>query len=168
MAYGRAGIGRRVLAAALVTGLQAAAAGAQGRSNGELQVGAWLVPGAFEAGVTGWVTDSVGLTARGVFRPPAAPGGNLRWATAMISFRRTWENGFECNLGLGVFQTRHVGGFYSAGQETVHSDVYVELLVGRRLSGRFGVKAGFGVPLVVVDADHGFGIAPKVLGVVLF
>lgn len=63
MAYGRAGIGRRVLAAALVTGLHAAAAGAQERSNGELQVGAWLTPGAFEAGVTGWVTDSLGLTA---------------------------------------------------------------------------------------------------------
>ena len=168
MAYGRAGIGRRVLAAALVTGLHAAAAGAQERSNGELQAGAWLAPGAFEAGVTTWVTDSVGLTARGVFRPPAAPGGNLRWAAAMISFRRTWENGFECNLGLGVFNTRHVGGFYSAGQETVHSDLYVELLVGRGLSGRFGVKAGFGVPLVVVDADHGFGVAPKVLGVVSF
>ena len=73
MAYGRAGIGRRVLAAALVTGLQAVAAGAQGRSNGELQVGAWLVPGAFEAGVTGWVTDSVGLTARGGCSGPPPP-----------------------------------------------------------------------------------------------
>lgn len=168
MAYGRAGIGRRVWVAALLAGLHAAAAGAQERSNGELQAGAWLAPGAFEAGVTAWVTDSAGLTARGVFRPPAAPGGNLRWAAAMISFRRTWENDFECNLGVGVVHTRHVGGVYPAGRETVHSDVYVELLVGRRLSGRFGVKAGVGVPLVVVDADNGFGVAPKVLGVVSF
>lgn len=168
MAYGRAGIGRRVWAAALLAVLQAAAAGAQERSNGELQAGAWLAPGAFEAGVTGWLTDSLGLTARGVFRPAAAPGGNLRWAAAMISFRRTWENDFECNLGVGMIHTRHVGGSYPAGRETVHTDVHVELLIGRRLSRRFGVKAGVGVPLVVVDADNGFGIAPKALGVVSF
>ena len=85
-----------------------------------------------------------------------------------LRLRRWLILGVLMAAGPGAPGTRHVGGFYSAGRETVHSDVYVELLVGRGLSGRFGVKAGFGVPLVVVDADAGFGVAPKVLGVVSF
>lgn len=175
LARRRLGACRWLLAAALLAGPFAAEAGAQVRSNGELLAGAWADPGAFEIGVTGWATRWFGFTARGVYRPgavvhrPDAVHGqrrrpNLRWVAMMFSLRWFWGTRVECNVSFGAFDSRivAVSGGGSVADET---GSYLEYLVGYRIAGRVGLKAGVGIPAINVGTAYP---TPKVLGVVSF
>ena len=168
MARRRFGACRWLLAAALLTGPFAAAAGAQVRSNGELLAGAWADPGAFEIGVTGWATRWFGFTVRGVYRPGAVDGHrrrpNLRWVAMMYSLRWFWGTRVECNVGFGVLDARVAdpGGGSGGGA----SGYYLEYLVGYPIAGRVGVKAGVGIPSISLEET--VTVTPKVLGVVSF
>ena len=168
MARRRLGACRWLLAAALLAGPFAAGAGAQVRSNGELLAGAWADPGAFEIGVTGWATRWFGFTARGVYRPGAVDGHrrrpNLRWVAMMFSLRWVWGTRVECNVGFGGLDSRvAVSGGGSVVDETGY---YLEYLVGYRIAGRVGFKAGVGMP--AINVEDAFHPIPKVLGVVSF
>lgn len=168
MARRRFGACRWLLAAALLAGPSAAAAGAQVRSNGELLAGAWADPGAFEIGVTGWATRWFGFTVRGVYRPGAVDGHrrrpNLRWVAMMYSLRWFWGTRVECNVGFGVLDARVAvpGGGSGVGE----SGYYLEYLVGYRIAERVGFKAGVGIS--AINVGETFNPTPKVLGVVSF
>lgn len=136
-------------------------ADAQTRSRADVEFGGWVMVGqpGFVMGATGWVNDHSGVVVRGFVVPGfTITGGNFRGFETLYHYRR-FVGDFEINLGAGLM--------YLTGQEsavarspTVPRDRWsgwiprTDVLVGRRLLGRLGVKAGLGARTFIDDEDY--------------
>lgn len=138
------------------------AAEAQARSRADLEFGGWVMAGqpGFTMGATGWVNNHSGVVIRGFVVPgfSITMGGNFRGFETLYHYRR-FVGDFEINLGAGLM---YLTGQASAvaWSPTVPRDRWNgwfprgDLLVGRRLLGRLGVKAGLGTRTFVDDVDY--------------
>ena len=137
-------------------------AGAQPRSRVDLEFGGWVLAGepGFLMGATGWVNNHSGVVVRGFVVPgfSITKGGNFRGFETLYHYRR-FVGDFEINLGAGLmYLTGQVSAV--AWSPTVPRDRWSgwfprgDLLVGRRLLGRLGIKAGLGTRTFVDDVDY--------------
>lgn len=143
----------------------------------------------YELGAAFWLTERWGVAVRRVgapgddLRDPAgrfdgalavdAGAGNLRYATVTARYRRFLDSGLEVNLGVGVGTNRsmeRVEFLIESGRPPLprrrtvsqRMGLALELLVGRKLSRRFGVKGGvthaFGAHLDSAGYTHAVGL----------
>ena len=134
---------------------------AQTRSRADLEFGGLVMGGqpGFVMGATGWVNDHSGVVVRGFVVPGFSKiEGNIRGFETLYHYRR-FLGDFEINLGAGLM---YLTGQESAvaGSPTVPRDRWSgwlsrgDLLVGRRLLKRLGVKAGLGTRNYIDDTDY--------------
>ena len=134
---------------------------AQTRSRADVEFGGWVMAGqpGFVMGATGWVNDHSGVVVRGFVVPGFSKiGGNIRGFETLYHYRR-FAGDFEINLGAGLM---YLTGQESAvaGSPTVPRDRWSgwlsrgDLLVGRRLLKRLGVKAGLGTRNFIDETDY--------------
>ena len=130
---------------------------AQTRSRADVEFGGWVMVGqpGFVMGATGWVNDHSGVVVRGFVVPGfTITGGDFRGFETLYHYRR-FVGDFEINLGAGLM--------YLTGQEAPSTMPRgrwsgwiprTDVLVGRRLLGRLGVKAGLGTRTFIDDEDY--------------
>ena len=150
-----------IFTAAVVVGCSTAAE-AQARSRADLEFGGWVLAGepGFLMGATGWVNNHSGVVVRGFVVPgfSITKGGNFRGFETLYHYRR-FVGDFEINLGAGLM---YLTGQASAvaWSPTVPRDRWsgwfprTDILVGRRLLERLGVKAGLGTRTGGDFSDH--------------
>ena len=147
---------------AALTATCCTAAEAQPRSRVDLEFGGWVMVGqpGFVMGATGWANDHSGVVVRGFVVPgfSTTKGGNFRGFETLYHYRR-FVGDFEINLGAGL---TYLTGQASAvaWSPTVPRDRWsgwlptTDILVGRRLLGRLGVKAGLGTRTRTDESDY--------------
>ena len=113
-------------------------AGAQTRSRADLEFGGGLVAGRpdFVLGATAWTKDNNGLAVRGVFQAAFESQGPGYYGFEAMYYRRGFVRDVEIDFGIGMR-------FLWETSSLVPGEA-MDLLVGRRFSHRFGVKAGLG------------------------
>ena len=140
---------------AALTATCCTAAEAQPRSRVDLEVGGWVVDGqpGLVMGVTGWANDHSGVVARGFVVPGfVVPGStiiNSRGFEILYHHRR-FVGDFEINLGTGMMygidQSSPVARSPRVGREIWSYWLWrADVLVGRRLLERLGVKGGLSI-----------------------
>ena len=139
-------------------------AGAQPRSRVDLEFGGWVLAGepGLVMGATGWMNDNSGVAVRGIVAPrfTMTRGGNFRGFETLYHYRG-FVGDFEIDLGTGLM--------YLTGQSSAIAwspraprDRWsawfprTDILVGRRLLKRLGVKAGLGTRTGGDYSDHIF------------
>lgn len=136
---------------------------AQSRPKVEFEFGAWSPQAsgshvkldAIEIGATGWMTTSFGVTVGGLF----GVGNRFRMAKPVVVINRFSVRGdFKIDVGVGWIR------FFNRHPLNSYNTAVAEFLVGRRLAGRFGAKAGFGI---VPRGDDSFHFL-KLVGTVSF
>ena len=129
---------------ALVTA-SCTAAGAQPRSRVDLEVGGWVVEGqpGFVMGVTGWANNHSGVVVRGF------EDSNFRGFEILYHYRGLVRD-FEIYLGTGLMYSIEQSSAV-AWSPPMGRDIWswwfwrTDVLVGRRILERLGVKAGLGI-----------------------
>ena len=123
---------------------------AQTRSRVDLEVGGWVVKGqpGLVMGVTGWANDHSGIVVRG-FVVPGSTIINSRGFEILYHHRR-FVGDFEIGLGTGMMywidQSSPVAQSPRVGREIWSYWLWrADVLVGRRLLERLGVKGGLGI-----------------------
>ena len=155
------------ITAALVAGL-CAATRAQSRSRADVQLGAvlWHTAPGVVIGGTGWIGERAGVASRGYFVPglPRVLEIGLR-SRGLV--RGSGED-VEVDFGLSLMalkaeesvparsRRRSAGGW--------HQYLMMDVLLGRRLAERLGLKVGAG--LAFYGRDAGIGFSAKFLAVV--
>ena len=155
------------ITAALVAG-SCTATRAQSRSRADVQLGAVLLhtaPGLVIGG-TGWIGDRAGVASRGYFVPglPRVFEIGLR----SRGFVRGSGDDVEVDFGMSLMALKTEESVparsrrRSAGRW--HQYLMMDVLLGRRLAERFGLKVGAGLPFY--GRDSGIGFSAKFLAVV--
>lgn len=139
----------------VLTAASCAAAGAQPRSRVDLAVGGWVVEEqpAFVMSVTGWANDHSGVLVRGFVVPEftitESIRGNFRGFEILYHYRR-FVGDFEINLGTGLMYSIDESSAVS-WSPPMRRDIWTswlwrtDVLVGRRILERLGVKMGLGI-----------------------
>lgn len=152
---------------ALVAGL-CTATRAQSRSRADVQVGAVLLhtaPGVVIGG-TGWIGERAGVASRGYFVPglPRVLEIGLR----SRGFVRGSGEDVEVDFGLSLMALKTEESVPARRRmrsaEGWHQYLMMDVLLGRRLAERFGLKVGAG--LAFYGRDAGLGFSVKFLAVV--
>ena len=139
-------------------------AGAQPRSRVDLEFGGWVLAGepAVVMGATGWINDHSGGALRGIVVPQVHnnQSGGFRGFETLYQ-HRVFVGDFEIDLGAGLMVLTgetSVGAWSPTAPRDRWSAWFprTDILVGRRLLKRLGVKAGLGTRTGGDYSDHIF------------